>query len=152
MPRKLVTLLAATAVAGGISFATAAEPSAEDAKDYRVAVMTTLRGHIGAASMIVRGLVEDRGFLVAHAEGLEKGASELAHVFQEGSDVGESEALPAIWENPDEFAAAVEEAQKATRNFREVVAGGGDKGEIAAAFREVGGSCKGCHDSFRVDD
>lgn len=127
-----------------------AETSPEDAKDYRTSVMTTLRGHIGAASMHVRGIVEDRGFLAAHAEALANGARELKHVFPEGSDVDESHALPVIWEQPEEFRKALDNAEKATAAFSEAVAGG-DKAAIGAAFRDVGAACRGCHDRFRLD-
>ncbi|MEX2496766.1 MAG: cytochrome c [Woeseia sp.] len=129
----------------------AADTTAEDAKDYRSALMTSLRGHIVAASMHVRGLVEDHGFLAAHAEGLANGARELQHVFPAGSNVNDSEALPVIWEQPEEFRKAVEAAQAATAAFSEAVAGG-DKSAIGKAFRDVGAACRGCHDNFRVDN
>ena len=128
-----------------------ADTTPEDAKDYRSAVMTALRGHIGAASMIVRGLVENRGQLLGHAEGLASTANELTHIFPEGSNVGDSEALPAIWENPGEFAAAVERMRDATAAFEEAAAEG-DQEAIGAAFRDVGMSCRGCHDNFRKSD
>lgn len=128
-----------------------ADTTPEDAKDYRSAVMTALRGHIGAASMIVRGLVENRGQLLGHAEGLASTANELTHVFPEGSNVGDSEALPAIWERPDEFAGAVQKMRDATAAFEEAAADG-DQEAIGAAFREVGMSCRGCHDNFRKSD
>lgn len=132
-------------------FATAsAAPTAEYAFDYRKAVMTTLKGHLLAASMIVRGLVDDDGYLVDHATGLANSAAEIHRVFQEGSDVGETEALPAIWEQPDKFKAALQKAADATSNFQRVVASGSDKAAIGAAFRDVGMSCRGCHDDFRV--
>lgn len=145
--------LVMTSIAGIVVLSTAlADPTPEDAKDYRTSVMTSLRGHVGAASMHVRGLVDDHGgFLAKHAEGLANGAAELKHLFPEGSNVGDSEALPAIWEQPEEFAAAIGEAEEATAAFREAVATG-DRAAIGAAFRDVGNACRGCHDQFRVDD
>ena len=148
MPRKLLAAIITAILASAVSFTASAEPSAEDAQKYRVSLMTVLKGHIGAASMIVRGIVEDDGHLVEHAEGLANGLGELHRVFQEGSNVGDSEALPAIWEKPEEFAAALKKAEEASENFLSVVAGGGDAG---AAFRDLGKSCSGCHDSFRVE-
>jgi cytochrome c556 len=132
------------------SLVAVADTAPEDAKDYRTSVMTTLRGHIGAASMHVRGMVEDNGFLAAHAEGLANGAAELKHLFPAGSNVDDSEALPVIWEQPEEFQKAIANAEKATVAFREAVAGG-DKAAIGAAFREVGAACRGCHDRFRLE-
>lgn len=135
----------------GASLPVIADTTAEDAKDYRAAIMTTLRGHVGAASMVVRGLVDDNGQLVSHAEALANSAGELENVFQEGSDVGESEALPAIWEKPDEFAAAINKLVEATAVLEEAAASG-EQEAIGAAFREVGMSCRGCHDNFRESD
>lgn len=151
MQKKKVLLKAClvTALAGSASMVIA--ETAEDAKDYRLAIMTSMRGHVVAASMHVRDLVEDNGFLAAHAEGLANGARELKHVFPPGSNVGESEALPVIWEQPEKFREAVEEAERATLAFKEVVANG-DKAAIARAFREVGAACRGCHDRFRVQE
>lgn len=134
----------------GASIVAMAETAPEDAKAYRTSVMTTLGGHISAASMHVRELVDDNGFLEAHAEGLANGVRELKHIFPAGSDVDDSEALPVIWEEPEEFEKAIGNAEKATAAFSEAVSSG-DKAAIAGAFRDVGAACKGCHDRFRLD-
>ena len=149
MQRKTTGVLIAVATIG-LAVQVAAETTPEDAKGYRVSVMTALRGHVGATSMTVRGLVDDHGQLAGHAAGLASAAAELKYIFPEGSDVDESEALPAIWEQPEKFAAAVEKAEEATAAFEEAVAGG-DSEAIGAAFRNVGMACRGCHDDFRVE-
>jgi len=149
MQRKTTGVLMAVATIG-LAVQVAAETTPEDAKGYRVSVMTALRGHVGATSMTVRGLVDDHGQLAGHAAGLASAAAELKYIFPEGSDVDESEALPAIWEQPEKFAAAVEKAEEATAAFEEAVAGG-DSEAIGAAFRNVGMACRGCHDDFRVE-
>lgn len=151
MHRTLVTLTVTICTVFGFSLVALAETTPEDAYEYREAVMTSMRGHIGAASKVVRGLVDDNGFLVKHAQGLANGAAELSHIFPKGSDVEGSEALPAIWEDTEAFAAAIETNRTATAAFVEVAASG-DKAAIGAAFREVGKSCGGCHDNFRVDN
>jgi cytochrome c556 len=144
----LTTSLAAILVVPLVGMA---DPTPEDAKAYRTSVMTSLGGHIGAASMHVRGLVDDSEFLQAHAEGLANGARELKHLFPAGSDVDDSEALPVIWEEPEEFQRAMDNAEKATAAFSEAVSGG-DREAIGAAFRDVGAACRGCHDRFRLDN
>jgi cytochrome c556 len=149
MHKKTRAMLAAFAATSLLSLQAIADTTPEDAADYRKALMTALRGHIGAASMIARGLVEDDGHLVSHARGLADGARELGRVFQEGSNVGESEALPVIWEEPEAFAAAVAKTEEATAAFL-AAAESGDKEAIGAAFRDVGMSCRGCHDNYRV--
>lgn len=149
MARKLISILTAVAVTMGCSIHAAADTTPEDAADYRIAIMTTLRGHIGASSMTVRGLVEDRGQLVNHAQGLANSAMELGNIFPQGSNVGESEALPLIWEEPEEFAAAIVKVQDASLEFVEA-AENGDAEVIGGAFRNLGMACRGCHDQFRV--
>lgn len=152
MQKKNAVLVTALVAGFSVLPAAVADPTPEDAKDYRTSVMTSLRGHIGAASMHVRDLVDDEnGFLDKHAEGLANGAAELKYIFPAGSNVGDSEALSLIWEEPDEFAEAIATAQEATAAFQEAVASG-DRAVIGAAFRDVGAACRGCHDRFRVDD
>ena len=150
MLKGSLTLLASVSLTLAGSLVAIADTAPEDAKKYRTSVMKSLGGHIGAASMHVRGLVEDNGFLAVHAESLANGASELKFLFPAGSAVDESEALPAIWDQPEEFKKAVDTAVNATAAFKEAVSGG-DKSAIGAAFRDVGAACKGCHDKFRLD-
>lgn len=151
MQHRITAAAAALAISSVLSFHAFADTTPEDAADYRSAVMTALRGHIGASSMIARGLVPDDGNLVSHAQALANGAKELGRVFQEGSNVGESEALPLIWEEPEEFAAAIAKTEEATAAFV-TAAESGDEESISAAFRNVGMSCRGCHDRYRVAD
>lgn len=148
MHRLRLRAAVALALSAIVSFTAAADSTPEDAFDYRKAVMTALRGHVGAASMIVRGLVDDDGHLVGHAQGLVNTADDLARVFPEGSAVGDSEALPVIWEEREEFQAAVARLQEAAAAFA-AAAESGDEEAIGAAFRNVGMSCRGCHDNFR---
>lgn len=152
MRLKNKTLLVSAILLGTVfagSVVSIAETTSQDAFDYRKAVMTSLKGHIGASSMHVRGLVSGPEYLVEHAQGLANGVSEIKTLFAEGSNVQGSDALAVIWEDPDAFNAAIEKAEKATAAFVKATEDG-DKAAIAAAFREVGGSCKGCHDKFRA--
>lgn len=60
-------------------------------------------------------------------------------------------ALDAIWEKPEEFSAAVTKFETAAPALQ-TAAAGGDLKAIEAAFKDAGGSCKNCHDTFREDD
>ena len=84
-----------------------------------------------------------------HAQGIANTTMELGNIFPEGSNVGESEALPVIWEEQEEFRAAIMKVQDASADFLEAVEGG-DAEAIGGAFRNIGGACRGCHDQFRV--
>ena len=150
-PVKYRSIHAVTAavISIAVSLSAGADTTPQDASDYRKSVMTTLKGHIGAYYLHVRGLVDGQEFLVKHANGLANGVSELQYLFPAGSGVEDSDALPVIWEKPEEFAAAIDKVVAAAQKFV-AAAESGDSEAISSAFREVGGSCRGCHDNFRV--
>ena len=152
MKKRVLGLLLGAGAMCCIALPVVADTTPEDAKDYRAAVMTAFRGHIGAASMIVRGLVANDGQLLGHAEGLASSAAELKNLFPEGSDVGESEApsqrsgvirtslLPRSM-RPSRRRQSLRKRRPAAIRKR-----------LALRFREVGMSCRGCHDDFRRSD
>jgi cytochrome c556 len=68
-----------------------------------------------------------------------------------GPEAGKTRALPAIWSKPDEFAAAQKMLEERAPKLL-AAAKTKDVAAITAAFREVGGACKNCHDTFRSPD
>ena len=69
-----------------------------------------------------------------------------------GPDSGvETDALPVIWESKEDFQQKTSDMQTAAANLN-TVAQGGDAAAIGAAFKETGGTCKACHDKYRLDD
>lgn len=74
--------------------------------------------------------------------------------FPEGTSIDagyDTEALPSIWEKPEEFDAAIQKLVTESAAFA-AVASSGDKAAVAEQVKALGGSCKNCHDQFRVDD
>lgn len=65
--------------------------------------------------------------------------------------VPKSEALPAIWEKPVEFSAAAQKFVDEAGSFQRI-AQSGNVAAIGAAAKALGGSCKGCHETFRKPD
>jgi cytochrome c556 len=65
-----------------------------------------------------------------------------------GPEAGKTRALPEIWSKPDDFAAAAKlfedksAALLAATKTKDVDA-------VNKAFRDTGGACKNCHDTFR---
>ena len=125
----------------------AAEPTAEDLIKYRQSGMSAIGSHMGAASQILRGQVAYK-HLQQHADSLAAMLGLAGDIFPAGSREGDTNALSAIWEKPTEFAAALKQAQDAASAYRTAVSGG-DPAAIGNAMRNLGGSCKGCHDDFR---
>lgn len=56
-----------------------------------------------------------------------------------------TEALPAIWENWDDFVKKSDDMVMAARGVTAI----GDQGAIGAALGQIGGTCKACHDDYR---
>ena len=68
-----------------------------------------------------------------------------------GPDVGKTRAKPDIWQNPQDFAVKLRNFQTAARAFN-TAASGSDAGAINAAFGQLGGTCKACHDTYRAEE
>ena len=112
--------------------------------DYRDHTMEAIGGHMQALSDILRGKVPHEGHLAVHADALASLAEITPTLFPAGSVGGD--ALPAIWENPDDFAKRLDDFREAGASLRAAVETGGD---VMTATRALGQSCKGCHDSYR---
>jgi cytochrome c556 len=69
-------------------------------------------------------------------------------LFPSGSDRGQTDALPAIWEKSADFEKAVEALELAASKLGATKSA--DTEAVKAAFGQVGKACKGCHDSFRM--
>jgi len=96
----------------------------------------------------------DTAIILASASDINTAAQKVEGHFPEGTsleDGYDTEALPAIWAKPDEFAEA---HQMLVDRSAEMVklAEAGDPAAVGAYVKELGGACKNCHDSFRLDD
>jgi cytochrome c556 len=60
-------------------------------------------------------------------------------------------AKPEIWSRSGEFRAAQAAFARQAAVFQQAVAGG-DAGAIRVESRKLGGTCKACHDNFRVEN
>ena len=68
--------------------------------------------------------------------------------FPAGSDGPPSEAAPAIWTDFEGFKLAAKENFEAA-SFLEVTALNGDAKATAKAIKQLAGTCKSCHQSYR---
>lgn len=60
-----------------------------------------------------------------------------------------TEALPAIWARPADFAARANDLTAAARAL-DAAAASGDAARMRSATAALGGTCKACHDDFRL--
>lgn len=143
----------AVAVIGTAVLVSTALPAAADDEavfKYREGVMASARGHLMSMGAILRGRVHFENFAI-HARGMRDIAGVMPNVFPEGSgDVADSEALPAVWDNPEDFKAAMDAFVKAANDIA-AAAESGEMSEIGPAMGALGQSCKGCHDDFKAE-
>ena len=165
--------LSATLCAGALSLGLAAcgegtNPAADDTGSLVLDNGMSVRANIearqenlkemGAAMKTISDQLKleepDVDAIYAAAQTIEGHAPNIGEWFPAGTgpDSGvETEALATIWEQPDDFAAAVARFQTAADEF-EAIAVGRDPAAIGPAMGGIGGSCKNCHDQFRLDD
>lgn len=73
-------------------------------------------------------------------------SGKVPNLFRDQQDDPKSESLPAIWSDFGDFTQKAKDmeraAQKATGQVK-------DQASLRAAMREIGVTCKACHDSYR---
>ncbi len=124
----------------------AAEP--EDQIKYRKNVMKVIGGHTGSLFAIAGSKAGDASHMAAHVNGMAGIAPVVKDIFPAESADGDTRAAAEIWSDAEGFAAAVKEFEMAAAGVKEAFDSNGDMG---AALRTLGGSCKGCHDDYRTD-
>jgi cytochrome c556 len=157
-------LLLAAALAAGLAGCSGGDSAGEGATKPAGEAPPVLKEReenfeaIGDAFKAVRGQLDaaspDFALIAAKASDINARAMKIETHFPAGTSTADgfkTEALPAIWEKPEEFKAAatklVDESAKLAS-----LAPGGDKAAVAAQAMAMGGACKGCHDKFRQDD
>jgi len=75
--------------------------------------------------------------------------AQLADLFPEDSQTGDTHALPVIWSDPDGFMAAYNNAATAAAALL-AAAQSGDANAIGAAVKSMGAACGNCHTTYRA--
>ena len=120
--------------------------ASEDDREYRHEVMEAIGAHATALQSIMQEKVPHRDHIKIHVNAIADLASITHTLFPEGSEGGE--ALPAIWEEPEEFKEAVERFQSAAAGLRDVV-NENKMDEMPRMAFAMFRACKGCHDDYR---
>ena len=115
---------------------------------YREHTMESIGGHMGAIVDIIRRDVAHTSHLPIHANALADLAGIVPSVFPEGSGGGDTEALPEIWTQPEDFANRLETFKQAASALKAAAASGDG---VGSAVQNVGQACKGCHDNYRAE-
>ena len=150
LPRLAVFFAAGALVAGFASTAIAQEAAAPD-----FAAMS----HEELVEARQDAMKEDGGLLrraggltgaeaVAAADTLIRNYTNLPHMFPEGSNIGDSKALPVIWQDFETFTGIFAKGLQGANDMK-AAAEAGDAAAYAAALQVVGGTCGECHQKFR---
>ncbi len=150
MRRSVLSALAACVFAL-LSAATHADTVPADAIKYRKAVMNAMAAHVGAFLLVNMGKVEHQDHLKAHANALADLGAQSRVLFPAGTDSGDTDALPLIWQEKEQFMKLVTKLETSSAQIRDAVAAN-DKAGAMTAFKSLGESCKGCHDRYRKPD
>lgn len=154
IPARTIILAAALALPT-LAAAQSAEDAAKAALEGRQGYMTLLGINMGQLSGMAKGEI---AYDEAQASRAATNIVALTqyHVpplFIDGTsseDADDSDALPAIWQNPDDFAAKFAALGEAAAGSPEAVMGG--QANIGPVVQKLGGACKACHDDYRKDD
>ena len=143
---KKLALTAMLAVATmGISVA---EVDTDATIKYRKAAFTVAGWNMGVLGGMLKGEIEyNPEEAVAAAKRINEMAKAVGATFVEGTYEGSS-ASPKIAEERQDFdaklAAFIEQSSI-------MVEAAGDKKTLAAQMGKLGGTCKSCHDSYKID-
>lgn len=156
MMNKLIACTAGLLLAGTASLAVA-QVSPEDQIEYRKAGYSFMSWNMGKikAQAIDGSVAYDQAQVAAAANAIAAIAnSGMGALYGPGTEksVGKEKTRvkPEFFTQKEEVAKVAIAFNQAANNLAKVAAEG-DKAAVAKAFGEVGKSCKGCHDQFRMD-
>ena len=137
-------ILAATALAIGVSFAVAQQ----DPIAARKALMKKNGDEAKIGTAFMKG---EAAFDLAKAKAIfatyTDAASKMPSLFPDSSKTGgETAALPAVWEKKDEFVAKFKKFGEDAKDAEAKVT---DEASFKTAFPAVQKNCGGCHETYR---
>ncbi|MBB3311165.1 cytochrome c556 [Rhizobium sp. BK196] len=140
------------AVAAAMAFAGIAlgpVVAADGTHDARIGMMKQIGGAAGSLAAIAKGTKPyDAEAVKTALKTIAETAKAFPDQFKPGTETGDSEASPKIWENMDDFKAR---AAKLSADTETVLAQlPADAAGVGAALNAVGGNCGGCHQLYRI--
>jgi len=148
---RKISMMAGALALGIAVVAHAASP--EESVDARKKNFKDIAGAMKASANSFKTGTPDAALIKANAAIIAGYADKVPTWFPAGTavGVGKSEAKPVIWTDKAGFAKAAGDFSVAAKAYKATA----DKGDLAAtakALGTLGGTCKGCHDTFRQKD
>jgi cytochrome c556 len=149
MKRNAIAIVAALAL-GAAAGAVLAQAKPEVLVKQRQAVMTLQGKYFGPLAAMAQGKMPYNPDIVRrNATFLDNLTRMPWDTFDPSTkDVKPSNALPAIWEQPDKFKDAAARLENEAHKLYEV-SQSGDENAVKAQIGAVGKACGGCHENFR---
>ncbi len=153
--RRLCVVTAAAVMASVAAVALSQEPpkpTPEQAIKYRQSVYKVILWNFGPMSAVAQGKASYDAKAFEHQAGrVATMAPMLIEGYPHGSHTGATtRAKPEIWQNYAEFKELMT-AMVGKASALAEVAKEGDEDKSKAAFRELAGACRACHDKYRND-
>jgi cytochrome c556 len=146
-------ILAVSGVAAGQS--TPAASTRPDAADLVALRQAGMRMMVATLASVGRGAEDEAvplkraGFAVG---GLQRFAQALPSLYgAETAKLADTRAMPAIWSDPEGFAARAAQFQDAV-DAMGAASAAEDRPAFAQALESTKAACKACHDSYRVEE
>jgi cytochrome c556 len=145
-----IAVLAVASLSASVAFAQA---KPEDQIKYRQSAMTVNARSNGALNAMAKGdvpfnkeVAQRYATVIAELSDLPL----LAGAYGPGTDRGAlTKADPKVWSEPEKFKAAFD---RFTVAAKALPAAAGDLATLKTALAELGKTCKGCHDNYRMND
>jgi cytochrome c556 len=148
--KKLNALIVAAATLALAVPAMAQFAKQDDAIKYRQSALFVMQQNFGRVTAMAAGKAPFDAKLAAESASVAAYMSKLPWAaFVDGSDKGNTKAKPDIWAEKAKFIEYSEKMQ-AEMSKLDAAAKTGNLDSIKAAVGAVGGSCKTCHDAFRM--
>jgi cytochrome c556 len=132
----------------------AEETTTNDTIQNREKFMKDMGKHMKAIKKILEGKI-DAAEMSTHTSSMEtltkRLSDDLKTLFPVGSDVGETDAKPLIWNKWDEFAKIAKSAADKGAALAQANASS-NKANLEAAYKDLGDVCKSCHKDYRTED
>ena len=90
----------------------------------------------------------DASIIAKEALAIEAWATQMTDFFPEGSTQSPSEALPAIWENFEDFKARATANANAAGDLAGLARSGADTSALTNGSKALGKPCKDCHNDY----
>lgn len=150
MKAKLLLALVSVALTTGTAVA---QVKPEDAIKFRQSGYAFMAWNMGRIKQNVEGNF-NKDEVVKAANAIQAIAnSGMGALYLPGTDKGkgweESRAKPEIWTDKEKMGKVATEFVKEANEMAKIAAGG-DAGAVKAQLGKLGGTCKGCHDDFKV--